>query len=554
MKKLGWALALIMILAADGSEAFTANGNPQTAQTKKRAGARAQTEATRKEAALKEAEERAKVAEQRAQMAEERAQAAEAAAAQAASDARAAQEQAAQALAAARRASDTLARMQETLARIEQAGQQAAADLAASKKTEEQLTVDVKAAHAAGEMAAQKADAVDKRTEGALTSTSKFPVKLYGSILVNSTFEDRGSNNADIPLFAQKRGSAADQNHQNFNMTVRQTRFGLRYEGRAFSDAKLTSVFEFDLFGGKPAFPNGAHFDLFRLRLAYGRLDWTNHSLEIGQDWAVFSPLNPTTIASYAIPGFATSGNLWYRLPQLRYEHRRSVGEQSRFIFTAALLDPNAGDHSGNPGFRTLGLGERGALPAIESRLGLTTLTHGKESSFGVSGHYSRQLGVSGSPAGTQRRSPIDSYGVGGDGSAWLSSGVRVSGEAFHGRALGVFSGQIAQTAAVIGGRARGINSTGGWVELHVEAPTGYDGPWKKLSANTGYGIEDNREQDLLAGLRKRNQTFMINGQYKLSPNMTFALEYRRVLTDWFLQPAANQKLNWASLALLYSF
>jgi hypothetical protein len=370
--------------------------------------------------------------------------------------------------------------------------------------------------------------------------------------LFNANYVSHGANTIDIPLFPQKRGTSADQDHQNFNMTVRQTRFGLRYEGKIFDDAKLTGVFEFDLLGGSPAFANGINFDIFRVRLAYGRVDWNRDSLEAGQDWAVFSPLNPTSLASYAIPGFSTSGNLWNRMPQIRYEHRE--GDKTKFVFTTALLDPNAGDSSGNPAARPIGLGERGAAPAGEMRLGFTTPSHGKESSAGVSGHYSRLLGEPGNPAGTTVRSPIDSYGVSGDANLWLTSGFRVTGEAFHGRALGIFSGDIAQSSAVIAGRARGIDSSGGWIELHGEAPTGYQGSWKNFSMNGGYGIEDNRDKDLVAGLRKRNQTYMANGQYKFSPNFTFALEYRRVLTDWFLQPSANQKLNWASLAFLYSF
>jgi hypothetical protein len=388
--------------------------------------------------------------------------------------------------------------------------------------------------------------------QGEATTVSKVPVKIYGSILFNANYLDRGANNNDIPLFPQKRGTSSDQNHQNVNATLRQTRFGLRYEGKIFDDAKLTGVFEFDLLGGKPAFANGANFDIFRLRLAYGRVDWANDSLEAGQDWSVFSPLNPTTLASFAIPGFSTSGNLWNRIPQFRYEHRE--GKTTKFILTTALLDPNAGDSSGNPAVRVIGLGERGSLPAFETRLGFTTSSHGKESSAGLSGHYSRLLGVPGNPLGTTVRSPIDSYGVSGDGNLWLTSGFRVTGEVFHGRALGIFSGNIAQSAVVIGGRARGINSTGGWVELHGEAPSGYQGSLKNFSANFGFGIEANRDRDLVIGIRKRNRTYMANGRYNFSPSFAMALEYRRLLTDWFGEPQSDQRLNWASLAFLYSF
>ncbi len=497
-------------------------------------------------------EERIKAAETRALEAERRAQLAENAAVKATTDAKVAQEQAAEAKEAVRQANATLTRIQQMLAGLEASHKGLPTESSAVKKTAEANPADPTAAKTNEVATAKQPDSAQKTVEGSVTTTSKLPVKIYGSLLVNASFSDGGSNNIDVPLFGQKRDASIDQNHENFNMTARQSRLGMRYEGKIFGDAKLTGVFEFDLFGGKPAISNGEHFDLFRLRLAYGRIDWKNDSFEAGQDWAVFAPLNPTTLASFAIPGFAGSGNLWYRMPQIRYEHRE--GDKSKFILTTAILDPNAGDNAGNLVLRTLGLGERGGLPAFETRLGFTTPTHGKETSLGVSGHYSRLLGAPGNPVGTSARSPIDSYGVNGDLNAWLSSGVRLTGEVFHGRALGIFSGHIVQAASVINGRARGINSTGGWVELHAESPTGYQGSWKNFSANLGYGIEDNRNQDLTVGARNRNQTYLSNGQYKFAPNFIFAVEFRHIRTDWFNQPAARQKLNWANAAFLFSF
>src|SRR5262249_27034920 len=302
-------IVLMLLLLIGESTAIALDGVPQKKRRSKSKIAEAKQKAEH-QAAL----ERIEAMEKRAQSAEQRAQEAEAAAAKASGDARAAQEQAAQAMEAARRASDGMARMQETIASLEQNNGRTAQDVAALRKTDEQISADVKATRAAEETTAKKVDQVDKRTEGAMTTTSKFPVKIYGNVLLSATFADRGANTNDIPLFGQKRGTTADQNHQNFNMTARQSRFGLRYEGSIFKTAKLTGVFEFDLFGGKPAFANGVNFDIFRVRLAYGRLDWKKDSFEAGQDWAVFSPLNPTTLASYAIPGFSTSGNLWNRI------------------------------------------------------------------------------------------------------------------------------------------------------------------------------------------------------------------------------------------------
>jgi hypothetical protein len=499
----------------------------------------------------------ARLAEDRVKLAEERARLAELAADKAQNDAKAAQEQAAQAVAAARHADEMLTQMQQTISRLEEAINHQAKEPVALNTNEVKKTEAVQPEKAVEAKAAKPAQGQTAQADSPVTTVSKMPLKLYGSILFNSGYLDKGANNLDVPLFSQKRNTAADQNHQTFNMTARQSRFGMRYEGKAFKEAKLTGVLEFDLFGGKPAFANGEHFDLMRLRLAYARLDWQKDSLEVGQDWSVFAPLNPTTIASYAIPGFATSGNLWYRMPQIRYEHREKVGDKTNLVLTTALLDPNAGDNSGNPAFRAPGLGERGALPAFEARFGVTTQAHERESAIGVSSHYSRFLAVPGSTVAgiaVTTRSPIDSYGVNLDANLWLSSGVRVTGELFHGRALGIFSGNVAQVANVVNGRAIGINTNGGWFEFHAEAPKRYDGTWKNFSANAGYGAEDNRDANLSVGLRKRNQTFLGNGQYKFSPYFTLSLEYRHLHTEWFKQATAAQSVNWANLGLLFSF
>src|SRR5579884_1898459 len=123
-----------------------------------------------------------------------------------------------------------------------------------------------------------------------VTSQSKLPVSIYGTILWNSFFNTSGMNNEDVPLLTAKKGT---DTFQNFGMTVRQSRLGLRYQGAEIAGAMLSGQVEVDLFGGKAAVPNGISMDLVRLRLAYGRLDWKNLSLEAGQDWSVFAPLNP---------------------------------------------------------------------------------------------------------------------------------------------------------------------------------------------------------------------------------------------------------------------
>jgi hypothetical protein len=123
-----------------------------------------------------------------------------------------------------------------------------------------------------------------------VTSMSHFPIQIYGTVLWNSFYNTGGTNIEDIPLLASKTGT--DPNG-NFGMTVRQSRFGLRYQGPEVWGAKLSGTVEMDLLGGAAALGNGVAMDLPRLRLAYGRMDWKNTAIEAGQDWAVFFRVGP---------------------------------------------------------------------------------------------------------------------------------------------------------------------------------------------------------------------------------------------------------------------
>ena len=271
-----------------------------------------------------------------------------------------------------------------------------------------------------------------------VTSASHFPIQIYGTVLWNSFYNTGGTNVEDIPLVASKTGT--DPNG-NFGMTVRQSRFGLRYDGgpEVFG-GKLSGDVEVDLLGGAAAFTNGVNMDLIRLRLAYGRVDWTNWSIEAGQDWAVFSPLNPTSFASFAIPAMSTSGNPWIRSPQFRTEWRSNVNQSTRVLWQTALLDPNVGD---NPttvvDARMPGIGERGKSPAVETRLALTGRFDDRDATIGFSGLYGRGDNI-GTLDGVAVARPVDSWGVNLDYTLPVSKYFSLTGEAFTGRALGLFS------------------------------------------------------------------------------------------------------------------
>src|SRR6202020_520432 len=118
----------------------------------------------------------------------------------------------------------------------------------------------------------------------------------------------------------------------SFGATLRQSQIGFEVFGPTVAGAKTRADLQLDLAGGFPSVPNGINSGLLRLRTATMRMDWTNTSIVVGQDSIFFSPSSPTSFASLAIPALSAAGNLWGWIPQIRVEHRISVGDQSTLL------------------------------------------------------------------------------------------------------------------------------------------------------------------------------------------------------------------------------
>jgi len=382
-----------------------------------------------------------------------------------------------------------------------------------------------------------------------VTSQSRVPVTVYGNILLNAFFDTSLNNIEDIPLFAGKKSSDPFPNDKSFAMTARQSRLGVRYQGPEVMGAKVSGQVEVDFFGGKTALGNGINMDLLRLRLALGRLDWTNFSLVAGQDWSIFAPLNPTSFASYAIPAMSASGNPWIRSPQIRAEIRHDLSDTTKLQWQIAATDPNVGDYQTAQFLtvRTPGIGERGRMPALDTRLGFDDTVEGRDFAFGVSSHYGRgkDVGTIGSLSVVR---PVDSWGVALDWSLPFSKYFALTGEAYEGRALGIFSVASGESVgAVATPGEHGVFSRGGWAQAQFNLNP-------KWQVNLAYGIDQPRASELPVGTRDRNQTYMGNLMYKLNTSVTFAWEYRRFLTDFRNQLAADNRGDQANLAVVYSF
>lgn len=375
----------------------------------------------------------------------------------------------------------------------------------------------------------------------------------YGTIYFNAFGNSGGTNNADVPIFATPTGSG------NISASVRQTRLGFRLEGAKVGKAKLTGVFEGDFFGGFPSISIGENFGLFRVRLAYARLDWEKTTVTIGQDWMVFAPVNPVSMAAAGNPQLAAAGNNWARLPQLKIEHKFG----SHVIWQGALLEQQTADFTANAAFviqPTSGAASR--VPFLQSRIAFADSNWfgtKKSGSIGLSGHYGRSRVFTGS---TNIRNDIDSDGIALDWNFPISTRISVLGEAFTGENLGGFQGGVFQSynndfarrvgSTLVPGGVKSIKTRGGWVQIGFTPPVIND----RLSIYGSIGIDDPDNKDLVSishrDWRTRNLAFAANTTYKFTPNFSVGAEFRRFQTNYFY--SGRQNSNHVNLGASYSF
>ncbi len=393
------------------------------------------------------------------------------------------------------------------------------------------------------------APALTKAANLPVTTAKNVPISLYGELLFTAGYNTADFNIEDLPMIASKQGTDATGGDKNFYATARQTRIGLNLDPIDALGGKLSGNFEFDLMGGAAPYSNGVHFDIFRMRLAYGRVDWKNWAIEGGQDWSVFAPLNPTSLNEFGIPEFTATGNAWIRAPQVRVEGKTTNASGNNLLWQFAALDPNMGDSSTTSVVvaRQPGIGERGRMPSLESRLAFTKTYDDRNFTLGFSGHYDR-----GKNAGIfgvfNVQTPLNSWGVALDYSLPLTKLLTLTGEAYQGNALGIYSVASGEAIGGVGTPgARGVISRGGWSQLQLN--------WsKQWQTNLAYGIDQPDASEIAVGSRSRNQQYMANIIDRINRNINLSLEYRRILTDYRNQLSANERGDHVDLGLAYIF
>jgi len=386
---------------------------------------------------------------------------------------------------------------------------------------------------------------VDDQYQTKVESASKYRVRLSGIVLMNLVSNQGVVDSIDLPTLAYAK--APIDTGGSFGATLRQSEIGFEAFGPTVAGAKTTADLQLDLAGGFPPVPNGINSGIMRLRTATMRMDWTNTSLVIGQDSIFFSPGSPTSFAMLAVPALSYAGNLWGWVPQIRVEHRVSLGNESSLIFQGGILDPVSGEAPGAvPGgalgtgyYRQPGPGEASRQPAYGGRIAWTRNVFGQPLRVGFGGFYSRQ-----------------DYGFGRNVDGWagmtdielpLNHQLSLSGKLYRGRAVGGLYGAFGQSVLFSGNptyastEVQALNSIGGWAQLKYR-------PKNKWEFNAAFGMENPYASDLRyfqypfsygdASLA-RNLGSFANMIYRPRSDLLFSAEYRH-LTTYSLTDGGN--------------
>lgn len=169
--------------------------------------------------------------------------------------------------------------------------------------------------------------------------TSMFDLSIGGFVKLdyayNSVnFGNSGSLTPGSGAIA-KGGSTAGQQEQSI-FSARQSRLWFKAAGPEFMGAKTNALIEGDFYGDPSA---AAESPQFRMRLAYGSLDWANTQVLFGQNWDIFGPFLASTVDFRS--GATTGAPNNPRVPQIRVTQKVKLNEDNTLSLVLGVQDPN---------------------------------------------------------------------------------------------------------------------------------------------------------------------------------------------------------------------
>ena len=335
---------------------------------------------------------------------------------------------------------------------------------------------------------------------------STLDIQFYGYIKLDAAWDSSGVFPGDYVLFTDRGRDGDDE----FNLTAKQTRLGVKIQGPDTGNMKTSGVVEADFYGAAGA---ENKFDLL-VRHAYMTFDWPDHKFSIlaGQASDVISPLYPNTL-NYTV--LWDAGNIGYRHPQVRVTQQLQIRDDMT-LELAGAISRTIGD------VEILGFtpGADAGFPTFQGRAGLTFPWFGfKPTTVGVSAHWGREQYSS--------DNKVDSWSLNLDVLQPICPVVTVKGELYVGENLDDYFGGIGQgVRGAFFAESHAIGDRGGWFAVGL-------GPWDAWSFNVGAGLDDVESGDVDTDDRTSNRSLFANAIYALNKNADIGVELSQWRTDF---------------------
>lgn len=331
--------------------------------------------------------------------------------------------------------------------------------------------------------------------------------QVYGWLRLDAAYDTDSvtdGGGGSYVKYVNSQGSKSNDN--NFSMTPRYSRVGVKFTGPSDETLKTSGQLEIDFSGGGSETAANP-----RLRLAYLNLDWykSGFSLMAGQNWDLMSPLNPPMIDNGVL---WWTGNIGMRRPQIRATQKFNFKNGNELVVAGAVASNFGGNNELISGME---IGEDSGLPSFQWRTALSCkLLPERKTIMGISGHWGRTE-YDTNASGSNRN--FDSWSFNFDMSQPINDWLTVRGEVFTGQNIGQYAGAVGQ--GINKTALNSIGAKGGWIAATIA-------PNKKWTYNFGYGIDMVDDDDLSAATDiTKNMAVFGNAIYAVNKNTDIGME-----------------------------
>lgn len=365
---------------------------------------------------------------------------------------------------------------------------------------------------------------VASTASSAPTVAAKNKLEWYGFVKVDAFHDSATTSHQDIPYWA----ILGSEGNGETDFTARQSRFGFNVANAGdVMGGSLSGKIEMDFFGKVPVPSNLNENHAYQLRSRHIYMKWTNDQWDLlaGKTSQIYDVAVPDTV-NFGYLNF--QGRLGHRRMQFQGTRKFDLASDRKLAVTVALEEPVGGVHGGDIDGNGIDDATTTEIPTFTSRVRYDFKGIGNRKSYFSLANLVGREEVFGRE--------YDSFATVLGGVFPLTDSLKLSGSIWQGKNLDGARGGIGQGINVL--QETEIDASGGWAQLRFQPDSNY---W----FNVGYSVDNPEDADLNVGQRSENETYLLNGYYKLAEKLILGVEYFQVETDYKgLDSATNHRIQ----------